>query len=386
MVVKGILFLFLLVSLSFFVAGQEIETVADAGTTPDSFVWGIDRAIERIELALTFDSAKKERKRLENAYERLLEVRRMVEEGKIEQAEKAKNEHVKILKISKEKIGEMSADDDSELNNIGSFEDSIEMQENEIEDLDVRIRMKGTLSDEQKKIFQDFISSLGDSVGEVRIVIKDKEDETLTRIEQRTGRSRIEIVDEFGSLREKKIVRAEIFEGFSIIKVGQKFTTRTIDREALIKEIIERFAISDADVERLLKIEYSEDGDEEDNDRLRIKVKIIEKEGLGIAKVEVLLRRSINSTSESDITSAVSSFTQITREQIIDALIIKEEGNRNRTERKIEINSKTKNGIIFTRVKIEWDRLRQELILRTGDRQEIITQISKLLNVSPVGL
>ena len=77
---KSILGLFLLICLSFFVSGQDLEIVMDseAGTTPDSFVWGIDRAIENLELALTFNIAKKENKRLENAYERLLEVKEML--------------------------------------------------------------------------------------------------------------------------------------------------------------------------------------------------------------------------------------------------------------------------------------------------------------------
>src|SRR3989344_2362334 len=380
---KSILGLFLLICLSFFVSGQDLEIVMDseAGTTPDSFVWGIDRAIENLELALTFNIAKKENKRLENAYERLLEVKEMLNKGKIEDAQRAREKYTMSLRTSIERIEEIS--DDSSFEDINSLDGFAELQEDKIDDIKVNVMIKGNLSEEQKKRFNDFIESLGGEVRDVRIVINNKKNETLTRIENKTGRSRMDIIEGFEKLRENKIVRAEVFDDHSLIKIGYKFTTKTVEREALIKEIMVRFAINDSYVVNLLKIENSDDSDDSDIYRFRIKIKIIEKQGVSIASVDIILRKNVNLTSTEDIQKEVVNLASLTKEQISDALVIREEHERNETQkREIEINSKIRENIIITKVKIEWDGLKQELVLRTENRNKIIDQISKLLNVS----
>ena len=57
-------------------ANQHTE---DSGVTPDSFLWGLDKALDQLTILLTFDEGKKARKGLEIAQERLLEVKEMVE-------------------------------------------------------------------------------------------------------------------------------------------------------------------------------------------------------------------------------------------------------------------------------------------------------------------
>ena len=58
----------------------------EAGITPDSHLYGIDKALERISLALTINKEKKAERRLKHAEERLLEVEQMLAEGKTEAA------------------------------------------------------------------------------------------------------------------------------------------------------------------------------------------------------------------------------------------------------------------------------------------------------------
>ena len=75
-----------------------IATVSDnleeeAGINPDSVFYGLDRAMERIQLALTFDKAKKSETALRNAEERLAEVKAMIQEGKQYKSEVAGNYH-----------------------------------------------------------------------------------------------------------------------------------------------------------------------------------------------------------------------------------------------------------------------------------------------------
>lgn len=69
---------------------QEVEDT-DPGVTPDSSLWGLDRAIEKIGIALTFDKGKKVEKRLAVANERLAEVRAMLDKNDTESTEKAEN-------------------------------------------------------------------------------------------------------------------------------------------------------------------------------------------------------------------------------------------------------------------------------------------------------
>ncbi len=97
----GLLIALLLVVNAVPVFAQE-ET--EAGTGPDSALYGLDRAFERISLALTFDRAKKAEKRLQIASERIAELREMVNKGKPEFAGRLTNDHAKGIDEAEEDI------------------------------------------------------------------------------------------------------------------------------------------------------------------------------------------------------------------------------------------------------------------------------------------
>ena len=70
---RGILFILCLLLLSMpFALAQEEEV--DAGVTPDSPFYALDKAMDRISLALTFDKARRSEKALQIAEERLQEL------------------------------------------------------------------------------------------------------------------------------------------------------------------------------------------------------------------------------------------------------------------------------------------------------------------------
>src|SRR3989344_3707997 len=78
------------------------QPTEDPGVTPDSFLWGLDKALDNLNLLLTFDKGEKAKKGIEIARERLLEVKSMVEENKLEAAENAKEEYGKnLLKVKR---------------------------------------------------------------------------------------------------------------------------------------------------------------------------------------------------------------------------------------------------------------------------------------------
>ena len=73
-----------------------------AGVTPDSPLWALDIALEKLELMLTFDKTEKIRKRIEFAEERFAEAQKMIEENKTEAAVKALK--MQVTHISKAKV------------------------------------------------------------------------------------------------------------------------------------------------------------------------------------------------------------------------------------------------------------------------------------------
>ena len=85
--------------------GEEIK----AGITPDNPLWILDKLEEKLELALTFDKAKKVEKRIEFAEERLAEAQEMVAKNKTEHAVKALEEQERLITKAQEEAAE--ADD-----------------------------------------------------------------------------------------------------------------------------------------------------------------------------------------------------------------------------------------------------------------------------------
>lgn len=73
------------------VFAQTNET--DPGITPDSPFYGLDRAIERIQLALTQNKAERARMGLRFANERLQEVKAMIQEKRHELADKVEDDY-----------------------------------------------------------------------------------------------------------------------------------------------------------------------------------------------------------------------------------------------------------------------------------------------------
>ena len=166
----------------------------DAGVTPDSFLWGLDKAIDQLTLLLTFDKGEKAKKGIEIARERLLEVKEMIEENKLEAAEKAKEEHGRTLVNVKEKVKEIEKDSSTEeIREIIEIEKELEEHEDNVEEvnteLKVKVKVEGTITEEQKALINSILDSLKGQTGEVEIEIKNKKDKTKIKIKQETGKS-----------------------------------------------------------------------------------------------------------------------------------------------------------------------------------------------------
>lgn len=96
------------------------DEVRDAGVTPDSAFYGLDRLFERWRLALSFNKANKAKLKLRYAEERLAEAGEMVEQGDGESAAEALSEHDSELAELDDFVEELESD---EMNAEGSLEE-----------------------------------------------------------------------------------------------------------------------------------------------------------------------------------------------------------------------------------------------------------------------
>ncbi|MBD3246990.1 hypothetical protein GF378_00005, partial [Candidatus Pacearchaeota archaeon] len=103
------------------------EDEVDAGVTPDSPFYGLERAMERISLALTANKAERARKSLRYAEERLSEVKEMVEKNKAKAAEKAQKGHDKLVNETENIIDELETDGDEKMAE-EAFENIVELK------------------------------------------------------------------------------------------------------------------------------------------------------------------------------------------------------------------------------------------------------------------
>lgn len=442
---KSILLLPIILSIVLilpFVIAQEAasvdtkEPIVDPGITPDSPLWGIDRALENINLALTFDKSAKAQKGLEHAAERLFEVKAMIEKNKLEHAGKAELAHKGKLEKVRINIASLAEEEEKDIKKMVELENALDNQEDELENIRTRVRIKIeglTLTEEQIARLFTFLNSLDENIERVRIDIENKEDRTLTRIEQRTGKSKTEIRDKFSRLKEEKKIKAKIFleKGFSLVKVEYKFEYRSkekiTNKKAMIQRIIERFATSEKEANRLLKIERVDEDDkdneeveichvppgnpekahtiiigapavsthlahgdslghcdngsdnnkteqdEDDKERLRIKVEIKENR----VKVRIELR-FIDGTDRDSIIKEIVKRTQLTPEQIREALEIRHKDiEKDKEKREIEVEIEDNE----VEVEIKWLGKKMEFKLKTTDREVILKEISIRLGV-----
>lgn len=178
--------------------------------TPDSPLWDVKVALEKISLALTFDKAKRAEKALQQAKKRLLEVEAMIQENKVDAAAKARARHTELLADVEAKVNAMDKTDvKAELREKIRLRSELEMHENEVEDLDERtkihIQIKGELTTEQRSKLEDFIESMKSASADVRVKVSNSEERTKVKIAQKNNRTKAEIESEIESLEDEVI-------------------------------------------------------------------------------------------------------------------------------------------------------------------------------------
>lgn len=211
---------------------QEASESEDPGITPDSFLYGLDVALDKISLLLTFDQAEKSKKGLEIARERLIEVKVMAEQNKTKAMIKAKNEHDQMLDKVKGFIKEIEKDNSTE-----EIDEEIEV-EKELEkhvmkleeirgELKVKLKIGGDITPEQQSVIESVLSAMENKTGEVGIEIKNKKGKTKMEIKVKTGKSDEEI--------EEEITEHEARKGLTDIKKEKAYDRIEDAKEEIAK-------------------------------------------------------------------------------------------------------------------------------------------------------
>jgi hypothetical protein len=97
------------------VAAEDTELeVTDAGITPDSPLYGLERAMERIQLAFIRNKADRAQYKFDLAEERLAEAEVMFEENNTEAAEEAQELHDELINETEQEIEDLESNGDNE--------------------------------------------------------------------------------------------------------------------------------------------------------------------------------------------------------------------------------------------------------------------------------
>ena len=98
--------------------------VVDAGVTPDSPFYGLERAMERLKLAFMRDKAERALYKIRMAEERLAEAEEMLVEDNLEAAQEAEDAHDEIIEEAQQEAEEIESEDGEEVaeNALGDVE------------------------------------------------------------------------------------------------------------------------------------------------------------------------------------------------------------------------------------------------------------------------
>ncbi len=223
--------MFLFLSI-LFVSAQEVEdeTLIDAGLASGDVFYFLDIMMENLDLALTFDNEMQIEKKIKIAEERLAEAQKVGLEGDLEKMENIQKRYAKmILKIKSDIENIEEENETEELKMELRVEEKIREHEKKVEfvnnNIKIKIKTKGELTEEQMKSIGDLISSFGNNSEDLRIEIKNQKDKTKVKIEIKGGDGdeiEAEFEEENNIVANKEDAREEIGDAREEIGEAEK--------------------------------------------------------------------------------------------------------------------------------------------------------------------
>ena len=241
------------------------ETADDAGILPDHPLYGLDVALDRLALLLTFDKTDKARLGLIIASERLSEVQLMIEANKIAHAERTQILHDEVIDEAQTALEEIELDtDDAEEELIKKLEIEARFTAHEeridriTEKIKQRINSIDNLPSDQKLRVIVLLNNIDDRVKIAMMRSSEETRESEQRVRDQTGRTDFELKLFRDEIREKIKINIREFGIFSkhnisgkiisAIRSGQLQTTQAGGGAGMAHEfIIDRNLLQTAD-------------------------------------------------------------------------------------------------------------------------------------------
>ncbi len=408
MCTKSLILLILAVLAVQPVSAQATEST-EPGITPDSFLYGLDVALDKINLLLTFDQAAKSRKGLEIARERLLEVRAMAIENKFQAMERAQAEHDDAL------TGVESSLKALERGNLSvELEEEVEIEKRLIEhgekvgkvegEIKVKIEVKGGISPEQRKLVDSILSSMENKTGKVEIEIEVKKEKTKVKIREKTGmdedemEEEVEKLEKIKGLADLKMERAaeriedareEIAEAKARLGNGTSRPLANAEEhlaraEAAFNEGKYGEAFGQATAALNIAKSVKEQLEEEEPEEAELEIEVEIKGGRSKVEVEIDGAKDkfvLNTTDREAVIAEIAARTGLTADVVRSAVTFEEEEGVERIGRKeLEIEVEISGGKALIEIKMDGNET--EFVLNTTDNAAIIAAISERTGLS----
>ncbi len=162
---------------------------------PDSPIWGLKVAIQKIGIALSFSPNARASAALDLAQDRLAEVQQMINAGKPDAASSAQQEDTAMMQEVQNDVQAMPTDSDKDIQDQARIKARIDDHANGVaavsQQIQIRIATSGVTPtpDQQQKLLslvQQIQQTFG-SASNVHVQIQVKEDQTKVKIIAKTG-------------------------------------------------------------------------------------------------------------------------------------------------------------------------------------------------------
>ena len=184
----------------------------DAGVTPDSPFYGLERAMERIRVAFTAGKANKAKLKIKYAEERLAEAEEMADEDNVEAAEEAQEAHDEELAEAEELVNELETNGDEEsaetaLEEVTELQDAIETHSQKVARVKNRILERkvaaGNMSEEQLAHLREVFDRIIAKSQEMEAKMVQKRENVRTKYKVLAELSDEELEDVDAQIRER---------------------------------------------------------------------------------------------------------------------------------------------------------------------------------------
>lgn len=231
----------------------EVE-LEDAGVTPDSPLYGLERAMERLRVAFTAGNAAKAKLKMKYAEERLAEAEEMADEDNVEAAEEAQEAHDEEIADVEELVEDLETNGDEEsaeeaLEDVTEIQDAIETHSQKVARVKNRILERkaaaGNMSEEQLAHLREVFD---------KIIAKSQEMEAKMEQKRENVRTKLKVL---GELSDEEL--AELDD-----KIRERIEKR--NREKIPGEDDEEDEVEDEEEDEVEVEDESEDEEESEED------------------------------------------------------------------------------------------------------------------------